>query len=250
MKSNPVHAGRRALTSVSVALVIALTLMNSAHNANAQTQPAEAKPADQKPDLGTYQTLYLNSVAEMHDANDMVTDLRNMLPKARVYYVESQNAVSLRGSADDIQLAQKILSDIDQPRKTYRLTYSITQTDSGKQLGTQKVALIVVDSAGKTVLKQGGRVPIITGTSDTGSTAQNSQVQYLDMGLDIADRPRRSLDARARQAARSGLARYSRQHASRGSRSRLRACSIAASSGVYYAASSLYAKRCRGPVVC
>jgi type II secretory pathway component GspD/PulD (secretin) len=166
------------------ALVIALTLMISTHNADAQT-PAEAKPADQKADLGAYQTLYLNSVAEMHDANDMVTDLRNMLPKARVYYVESQNAVSIRGSADDIQLAQKILSDIDQPRKIYRLTYSITQTDGGKQLGAQKVALIAVDSAGKTILKQGGRVPIITGTSDTGSTTQNSQVQYLDVGLDI-----------------------------------------------------------------
>jgi type II secretory pathway component GspD/PulD (secretin) len=185
MKLNPVHTGRRAIPFVSAPILLMLALTIFAQHASAQTQPEDTKPADHKPDAGTYQTLYLTGVAEQHDANDIVTDLRNILPMAKIYYVESRNAISIRGSAGDIQLAQKILSDIDRPRKTYRLTYSITETDGGKQLGTQKVALIVVDSGGKTTLKQGSRVPIVTGTSEAGTAAQNSQVQYVDIGLDI-----------------------------------------------------------------
>ncbi|MGB6744039.1 MAG: hypothetical protein WBE38_10285 [Terracidiphilus sp.] len=153
--------------------------------AHAQTQPADQKPAEPKPDLSAYQTFYLTSAAEQRDANDVVTDLRNMLPRAKIYYVESQDAISMRGTPDDFQIAQKVLADIDRPRKIYRVTYSITETDSGKPVGTRKVALVVVDSGDKTVLKQGSRVPIVTGSFEAESGKQNSQVQYLDVGLDI-----------------------------------------------------------------
>jgi type II secretory pathway component GspD/PulD (secretin) len=170
---------------VSVWTLIAIALSVLACGAHAQTQPADSKPAEPKPDLGAYQTFYLTGVSEQHDANDVVTDLRNMLPRARIYRVESQNAISVRGTSDDLQLAQKILSDIDRPRKIYRLTYSISETEGGKSLGTQKVSMIVSDSGEKTILKQGSKVPIVTGTTDPGTATQNSQVQYEDVGLSI-----------------------------------------------------------------
>jgi type II secretory pathway component GspD/PulD (secretin) len=185
MKSNcdATRSGRVNSAWITVLLALLVTLFTP--YAHAQTQPADQKPTEPKPDLSAYQTLYFTSVAEQHDAYDIVTDLRNMLPRAKIYYVESQNAISMRGTADDFQIAQKLLADIDRPRKIYRVTYSITETDSGKLVGTRKVALVVVDSGGKTVLKQGSRVPIITGTSEPGSAKQDSQVQYIDVGLDI-----------------------------------------------------------------
>jgi hypothetical protein len=67
--------------------------------------------------------------------------------------------------------------------KTYRLTYTLMETDGGKRVGTQHVAMIVV-SGRKTVLKQGNRVPLVTGSVSTSGGTQ-TQVQYLDIGLNI-----------------------------------------------------------------
>src|SRR5215469_3944732 len=67
--------------------------------------------------------------------------------------------------------------------KTYRLTYTLTETEGGKRVGTQHFAMIVV-SGRKTVLKQGNRVPLVTGTVSTSGGGQ-TQVQYMDIGLNI-----------------------------------------------------------------
>jgi len=77
-----------------------------------------------------------------------------------------------------------VLADIDRSRKVYRLTYSITDMDGVKPTGTQHVAVIVA-AGGKTVVKQGNRVPLVTGSMDPGSSTPNSQVQYIDVGLNI-----------------------------------------------------------------
>jgi type II secretory pathway component GspD/PulD (secretin) len=166
-----------------------LTLALCAPGAVAQAQsadstPANAKSAESKPPAETYQTLYLTNLTQEGDAQEVQTDLRNMLPRARVFYLPSQNAISVRATPDDMLLAQKVLSDLDRTKKIYRLTYTINETDGGKNMGTQRFALIVV-SGQKTVLKQGRRVPIVTGTTNTETAAQNTQIQYEDVGLSI-----------------------------------------------------------------
>ena len=141
---------------------------------------AVAQSADQKP-TESYATLYLTNLTEVREANDVVTDLRNMLPKAKIYRVESANAISMYATADDIAKAQKILADIDRPRKTYRLTYTIS--DGGANGGLQRFVMIV-GSGNKTTLKQGARVPIVTGTYGD-RLDQNTQVQYMDVGINL-----------------------------------------------------------------
>ena len=157
----------------------ALVLTFFTIGASAQTQPGENKPA---PEI--YQTFYLSNITQQRDANDIQTDLRNMLPHARMYYVDSQNAISIRGTAEDIQTAQKILSEVDRARKVYRLTYSIIESDDDKTVGTRRISLVVL-SGGRTELKQGSRVPIVTGTTDAASSSANTQVQYADVGITI-----------------------------------------------------------------
>lgn len=193
MKLNPVPMGRRAMMSAWVLTACVLALPSQ--GAHAQTQPANEKPAEARPDTGVYRTFYLTSVTEQHEANDIVTDLRNMLPKARLYYVSSQNAISMRGTDDEFQVAQKILSDIDRPRNAYRLTYSLTEKDGDRTVGTQKVSLIALDEGERSILKLGGRVPIVTGTTEAGSSARNSEVQYIDTGLSIEATVEGSSDA-------------------------------------------------------
>jgi hypothetical protein len=159
-------------------------MMPLAQIAGAQTQSTDSKPTQVTSGAEAYQTLYLANLTQQNDMNDIVTDLRNMLPKAKIYLMSPQSAISVRATPEDIQLAQRLLADLDRERKTYRLTYTITDSDSGKRIGTERVAVTVI-SGGKTQVKQGTKVPIVTGTYDAGTPGQNSQVQYQDVGLNI-----------------------------------------------------------------
>jgi type II secretory pathway component GspD/PulD (secretin) len=87
----------------------------------------------------------------------------------------------MRGTAEDIALAQKILADLDRPRKAYRLTYTITETGSGQSNSGQHVTLIVT-SGGTTDFKRGSKVPIAIGTY---TQTPHADVQYQDIGLQI-----------------------------------------------------------------
>jgi type II secretory pathway component GspD/PulD (secretin) len=152
----------------------AMLAMLTAGRAVAQTQSGDPKPAE------SYATLYLTNLTENYEQNDAVTDLRNMLPKAKIYRVESANAISMHATVEDIAMAQKILADIDRPRKSYRLTYTIGDGDSGH--ATHLVAIVAQRS--KTMVKQGARVPIVTGSYGKGAD-ENTQVQYQDVGLNL-----------------------------------------------------------------
>ena len=168
---------------------IALLIFGGAFSASiayAQTTPAQSH-TETAPAAGemTYSTFYLTHLTQQNDAADVVTDMRNMLPRAKIYYVPAQSAVSVRGSADDLALAKRIIGDLDRARKVYRLVYTITETENGKRIGVQSYALVVAPG-GKTNLKEGSRIPVLTGTTnETGSAGGGAQVQYVDVGLNI-----------------------------------------------------------------
>jgi hypothetical protein len=184
MKSQYVAADGRKVNPVLMFALLAVVLALFAQSLSAQTKDIDPKLAELQSAPNAYQTFYLASAAQQHDATDIVTDLRNMLPKARIYYVASQNAISILGTSDDFLLAQKILSDIDRTAKTYRVTYTITETDNGQRMGTRRVSLIVA-SGEKAYLKQGNRMPVITAVIDPGTASPKDQFQYVDVGLNI-----------------------------------------------------------------
>jgi type II secretory pathway component GspD/PulD (secretin) len=177
MKNDEAEKRNANLAKLSLGLTLALALLTQIGHAQ---QPAESNSS-----ADSYQTIYLTNLTSQHDANDIQTDLRNMLPKAKLFYVPSQSALSIRGSAEDISLAQKIVSDLDHNKKIYRLTYTITDIENGKRAAPQHFSIIVA-SGSKTDLKQGSKVPIVIGAyAETGPVSQNSQVQYQDVGLEI-----------------------------------------------------------------
>jgi type II secretory pathway component GspD/PulD (secretin) len=171
------------MKAVEMVSVLALGAM-IARGAGAQTLSTESAPADVKSSAEAYQTFYLTNLTEPNEANDAATDLRNMLPKAHLYYDAAEGAISMRGSAEDIALARKILADLDRTRKVYQLTYTIIEKDEGRSVGTQHIAMVVA-AGGKTDVKQGSRVPVVTGSVNAESSAGKSQVQYVDVGLSI-----------------------------------------------------------------
>ena len=147
---------------------------DSAAAEKAKQDAMNARGADSRP----FQTIYLTDSTQPNEANEITIALRNLLPpQVKIYLVPSQNAITMRGTPEEIALAQKIVGDLDRLRKSYRLTYSITELDGGKRVGVQHFSMIV-SSGQRTQLKQGSRVPIVTGSDKDGS-----QVTYLDIGL-------------------------------------------------------------------
>jgi type II secretory pathway component GspD/PulD (secretin) len=129
--------------------------------------------------------IYLNNVTQQNDANEILVALRNMLyPGMKVYLVTSQNAIAIEGPPDQVALASKIVKDLDLPHKAYRLTYTFTESDSGKRIGVEHFSLVAVDGQ-MTSLKQGSKVPVATGSYDDGKNGMQTQFTYLDIGINI-----------------------------------------------------------------
>ncbi|HUB53446.1 MAG TPA: cohesin domain-containing protein [Terracidiphilus sp.] len=62
------------------------------------------------------QTFYLANAWQQNDLNDVQTAIRNLMPQTKVYAVQSQNAIVMRGTPDELLLAQQLVSDLDKPR--------------------------------------------------------------------------------------------------------------------------------------
>jgi general secretion pathway protein D len=62
------------------------------------------------------QTFYLTNVSQQNDFTDVQTALRNMFQTAKIYGVASQNAIIMRGTPDELMLAQKLIGDLDRAK--------------------------------------------------------------------------------------------------------------------------------------
>ncbi len=168
-------------------LGLALGLTLGTFGALAQPAPAAASPAAE-----SVRTFYLNSFNHYensfglsNDSNEILSALRNTLaPSDRVILVPGQNAIIVRATPEDLAIAEKIIKDLDRPKKAYRLTYTITEVDGGKTIGTQHFSMVVI-SGERTTLKQGSREPIVTGSYDNGKSQAQTQMTYIDVGLNF-----------------------------------------------------------------
>ena len=117
-------------------------------------------------------------------ANEIVTALRLMLdPAVKIYLTPSQDAITVRGTPEELAQAQQLIAELDRPRKLYRLTFTFTQMDGGNRIGLQHFAL-VAPAGQRSTLKQGSKIPVVTGTTSEAGGAQ-TQFQYLDSGINL-----------------------------------------------------------------
>lgn len=137
-------------------------------------------------DLRPMQTFYLANTSQQNDGNEVTVAIRNLLPPdIKIYYVPSQNALIVRATPDQLAQAQKIINDLDRPRKAYRLAYTVTESEGEKRVGTQHYSMIVA-AGQRTVMKQGSKVPIATGSyTSSGNSVAQTQFTYLDIGMNF-----------------------------------------------------------------
>lgn len=177
---------------VLAAGLLALTLTGSAIAQSNDTKPAEPKPAERSPSSPrppasdfVVKTYYFTNTSQQNDANEVLIALRNMLePWVRIIFVPSPNAILLDAPPDQQALAQKIIADLDRPQKIYRLTFTFADSDNGKRVGIQHIAMVVA-AGQRTTLKQGDKIPVATGTYGKGSDPLQTQFQYLDIGMSL-----------------------------------------------------------------
>jgi general secretion pathway protein D len=62
------------------------------------------------------QTFYLSNAWQQNDLTDVQTAIRNLLTNTKVFAVASQNAIVIRGTPDELLLAEKLINDLDKAR--------------------------------------------------------------------------------------------------------------------------------------
>ena len=215
-------------------------------------------------DQQAVQTFYLSNAWQQNDLNDVQTALRNVLTGAKIYGVASQNAIVMRGTPDELLLAQQLIDDLDKARaevvvdiavlevsKNWERTLGIAwpssigvalqpptasssssatgstattatatsptlydlahlkATNFAVTVGSATLNLLLSDSNTKVLqspriratddqkatMKIGSRIPIATGSYQTGaatavvSSLVNTQFQYQDVGVNIEMTP-------------------------------------------------------------
>ncbi len=137
------------------------------------------------PSTCSVQTIYLANVSQVNDGNEITTALRNLLPpETKIYLVPAQNALVIQADAEVLARAQKLINDLDRPRKSYRLTFTITELEGTRRIGTQHSSIAVV-SGQRTTMKQGSKIPVVTGMMTAASTGTQTQMTYLDVGMNF-----------------------------------------------------------------
>jgi type II secretory pathway component GspD/PulD (secretin) len=178
--------------------LIALTLLPLASHA----QSSGPKPTDcsklARPEYtdcvtahAEIKTIYLANAIGQNDANEIMTAVRNVVdPGLKIYLDSAQNALIVVTYPEEMARIEGIIHSLDRPRKTFRLTYTITELDAGKTLGTEHLSMVVEDGQ-RTTVKQGDKVPVATGSYSSGAAESSSgagiqtQFTYLDVGMNI-----------------------------------------------------------------
>ncbi|HEX5235472.1 MAG TPA: cohesin domain-containing protein [Silvibacterium sp.] len=123
-------------------------------------------------DAQAVQTFYLTNVSQQNDFTDIQTALRNMFQTAKIYGVASQNAIIMRGTPDELLLAQKLIDDLDKAKPEVVVDVAVLEVSRNweRNIGLQ---LPQTASVGLQASNFNQSATSSTGTTTTGTTDQN-----------------------------------------------------------------------------
>ena len=174
----------------------ALTFTIGVPTAIAQTSDAiQTDPCQKQAGPVITKTIYsanINTLTNNNfEGNEILSALRNILCSSdKISMLSGASAFVIQATADQIALAERLIAEFDRPQKTYRLTYTITELDAGKTIGTQHFSM-VVSTGQRTTMKEGDKIPVATGSysNGEGTNPANAGVQtqftYLDVGMNF-----------------------------------------------------------------
>ncbi|MGZ4787268.1 MAG: type II and III secretion system protein, partial [Terriglobales bacterium] len=90
--------------------------------------PAKRKELEQS----VVKTFYLGNVSSPNDLQDAVNTIRQILDVSRIQQIASQSAIVVRGTPDQIAMAEKILNDIDKAKPEVVVEVAVMQVTRDK----------------------------------------------------------------------------------------------------------------------
>jgi len=138
----------------------------------AQDNPAKRKELEQS----VLKTFYLQNLSQPTELQDVVNAIRAVLDVQRVQQLLSQNALVVRGTPDQIALAEKLVEDLDKSRPEVVVDIAVLQIskDKSRTLG-------LLPPASATVTLQSN----INSTSTTTTTSTTSTGSTSSSGLSL-----------------------------------------------------------------
>ncbi|MFZ0317927.1 MAG: cohesin domain-containing protein [Candidatus Sulfotelmatobacter sp.] len=130
----------------------------------AQDNPAKRKELEQS----VLKTFYLQNLSQPTELQDVVNAIRAVLDVQRVQQLLSQNALVVRGTPDQIALAEKLVEDLDKARPEVIIDIAVLQVSKDK---SRTLGLSPPTSA--TVTLQ-SNVNTTTPTTTTGTTTTST----------------------------------------------------------------------------
>jgi len=133
----------------------------------AQDNPAKRKELDQS----VIKTFYLSNLSQATELQDVVNAMRTLLEVSRIQQLQSQNAIIVRGTPDQIALAQKLVDDLDKAKPEVVIDIVVMQVSKDR---TRTLGITPPTSTSISLNNNINTTPT-TGTSGTnGTTTTNS----------------------------------------------------------------------------
>jgi general secretion pathway protein D len=136
----------------------------------AQDNPAKRKELEQN----VIKTFYLSNLSQPTELQDVVNAMRTILEVSRIQQLPSQGAIVVRGTPDQVALAQKLVDDLDKAKPEVMIEIAIMQVsrDKSHTLGINPPTSVSVQLQ-PNISTTGTTTTTTTTTSTTGSTTTN-----------------------------------------------------------------------------
>ena len=128
----------------------------------AQDNPAKRKELEQS----VLKTFYLSNLSQPTELQDVVNAIRAVLDVQRVQQLLSQNALVVRGTPDQIALAEKLVEDLDKARPEVIVDIAIMQVSKDR---SRTLGLSPPTSATVTLQNNLNTTTTTTGTTNSGT---------------------------------------------------------------------------------
>jgi len=113
-------------------------------------------------------TFYLSNVSKPTDLQDAVNALRSVLEVTRVQQIPSQNAIVMRGTPDQLALAEKLIGDIDKAKPEVVVDIAVMQVSRNKE---RNLGITPPPSASVQIVPSVNSTTTVTGTGSSSTTS-------------------------------------------------------------------------------
>ncbi len=169
---------------------------------NQQPGETQQRRSEYRPDFsGTViKTFTFSHLTSPNEIQDVSNTLRQILEFQRMQPVVSPPGVVVRGTAEQVARAEKLIADLDKPRPediaSYKLEFAISEVENGKKINTRYYTILVQRgsserSVPKSSFRSGARVPVAVGTFQPAASGSginplvNTQFEYREVGVSI-----------------------------------------------------------------